>query len=141
SGNFADILNKYPAGSTGQFIRHTHRDIRDVLNQYEAEIHPEAGEFATEIAHSIMRRQMNAAVNPKGVFGQTSKSMLDQMAADELAAMGEAADEDELDGARSAVQREIREGRFPFVTDCYLVFMWSPEYIFGRLIDSAVKTA
>ncbi|KIL03213.1 hypothetical protein QX25_18760 (plasmid) [Stutzerimonas stutzeri] len=141
SGNFADVLNKFPAGSTGQFIRHTHRDIREVLGQYEAEIHPEAGEFATEIAHSIMRRQMHAAVNPKGFFGHTSKAMLDRMAADELAAMGEASDEDELDNARSAVRREVREGRFPFVTDCYLVFMWTPEYIFGRLIDSAVKTA
>ena len=141
SGNFADVLNKYPAGSTGQFIRHTHRDIREVITRYESNIHPEAGAFATEIAYSIIERQMRAAVNPRGFFGQTSKSMLEQMKAEELAAIGEDTDDEILETARSSVQREIREGRFPFVTDCYLIFMWTPEYLFGRLIDSAVKTA
>lgn len=142
--NFKDVLNKYPAGSTGQFIRHTHRDIRPILDKYESIIHPEAGEFATEIARSIISRQQRAAVSPRGFFGGTNQSMLDRMRAEEIAAMGgEAApgEEDTYAPGRIAVEREIREGRFPFVTDCYLIFHWTPSYLFGRFIDSAAKTA
>jgi hypothetical protein len=138
---FGDVLNKYPAGSSGQFIRHTHRDIREVLGRYKDQIDPEAGEFAAEIAASIINRQARAASSAHGFFSQTSSSVLKQMQNDAIAEIENTTDDDVRETATRAIQREVREGRFPFTNDFYLVFMWSPEYMFGKLLDSAVKAS
>ena len=84
SGQFGAVLNKWPYGSSGQLMRHTHRDIRQRINQYAEGIDPEAGEFAIEIANSIMKRQGDAAVSPNGFFGQTSQTLRKRMLADAL---------------------------------------------------------
>ncbi|MBM5458786.1 hypothetical protein H8F21_14555 [Pseudomonas sp. P66] len=139
TGCFADILNKYPAGSTGQHIRHTHRDIRSILGVYQDQIDPEAGEFAAEIARSIMSRQFKAAVSSNGFFGDASEATINQMKADALAELGDETDEDVRATASEAIKREVREGRFPHVSDFYIVFMWEPEYIFGKFFDNTVK--
>lgn len=141
TSSFADVLNKFPAGCTGQMLRHTHRDIREVLGRYRDQIDPEAGEFAAEIAHSIIDRQARAASSPLGFFSQVSNSVMQQMKDDALAELDDTTDDDVRDTATRAIQREVREGRYPFTNDFYLVFMWSPEYIFGKLIDSAVKSS
>lgn len=141
SGHFAAVLNKFPYSSSGQLIRHTHRDIRAKINQYAEHIDPNAGEFAIEIANSIMKRQGDAAISPNGFFGQTSHSDRKRMQEDALAELNGESDDDVRETATKAIKREVREGRFPFVNDFYLVFMWSPDYLFGKFIDSAVKTA
>ncbi|MGF6282229.1 hypothetical protein ABH908_000286 [Pseudomonas frederiksbergensis] len=140
TGYFADVLNKYPAGSSGQMLRHTHRDIREVLGRYKDQIDPEAGEFAAEIAYSIIDRQARAASSPQGFFSQASNSVMQQMKDDALAELDDA-DDDVRESATRAIEREVREGRFPFTNDFYLVFMWSPEYMFGKFIDSTVKAS
>ncbi|QOD01607.1 VirB4 family type IV secretion system protein [Pseudomonas putida] len=139
TGCFADILNKYPAGSSGQHIRHTHRDIRTILGVYQDQVDPEAGEFAAEIAQSIIGRQLKAAISSNGFFGDATEATINQMKADALAEIGDETDDDVRETASEAIKREVREGRFPFVSDFYLVFMWQPEYIFGKFFDSAVK--
>lgn len=140
TGCFSDVMNKYPAGSTGQFLRHTHRDIRGVMGLYQDQIDPEAGEFAAAIAQSIMDRQFKAATSANGFFGQASEATLKQMQDDALAEIGDEVDDDVRTTASEAIKREVREGRFPFVNDFYLVFMWQPEYIFGKFFDSALKS-
>lgn len=139
TGCFADVMNKFPPGSTGQFIRHTHRDIRGIMGLYHDQIDPDAGEFATAIAHSIMDRQYQAATSANGFFGQMSDLTLKQMQEDALAAINDEEDEDVRATASEAIRREVREGRFPFISDFYLVIMWEPEYVFGKFFESTVK--
>lgn len=141
SGQFGAVLNKWPYGSSGQLMRHTHRDIRQRINQYAEGIDPEAGQFAIEIANSIMKRQGDAAVSPNGFFGQTSQTLRKRMQDDALRELEDESDDDVRETATNSIQREVREGRFPFISDFYLVFMWTPDYIFGKLIDNAGKTA
>lgn len=142
TGSFSDVLNKYPAGSTGQFLRHTHRDIRQIMGLYQDQIDPEAGEFASAIAHSIMDRQFSAATSANGFFGDTTAATLKKMQDDALADLEQdETDEDVRATASEAIKREVREGRFPFVNDFYIVFMWQPEYIFGKFFDTTVKAA
>lgn len=136
SSCIGDILNKYPDNSCGQFIRHTHRDIRGVLSQYMASIDPEAGEFAHAIADSIVQRQTKASVARNGFFAKLSSNALKQMQDEAI----ENLDDSVRENVSKTINREIREGRFPFMTDFYLVFMWSPSYIFGKMIDNAFKS-
>lgn len=137
SRQFAEVLNKYPEGSSGQFIRHTHRDIRPILSLFRNGVDPEAGEFALEIADSIVNRQSDAAVSPNGFFSRLSPATLEKMRKDMLEELD---DEEIRENASVAIQRELREGRFPFVTDLYMVIYWSPEYLFGKMMDSVIKT-
>lgn len=138
SARFGDVLNQFPEGSCGQFIRHTHRDIRGYLDAYREGIHPEANSFAIEIAESIIDRQRNAAISSDGFFTKMSKKMLHQLS--EEAAENAGNSETAREEASKAIQREMREGRYPYVTDIYLVLIWSPTYIMGKLIDSTVKS-
>ncbi len=85
SRGLGDVLNKYPAGSAGQFIRHTHRDIREVLGIYRANINAEDDEFAAEIANSIVDRQIQAAGSPDGFFTKLSDQTIEKMREDALA--------------------------------------------------------
>jgi type IV secretory pathway VirB4 component len=138
SQSFGDVLNKFPEGSSGQFIRHTHRDIRNRLNLFRSGLDAESGEFAMEIADSIVKRQSDAAVHPNGFFSKLSTSMIEKMEKDMLDEMD---DVDVREQASIAIHRELREGRYPFLTDLYMVFYWTPEYMFGKLIDSTLKSA
>lgn len=137
SRQFAEVLNKYPEGSSGQFIRHTHRDIRPILSLFRNGVDPEAGEFALEIADSIVNRQSDAAISPNGFFSRLSTATIEKMQKDMLEEMD---DEEIREHASVTIQRELREGRFPFVTDLYMVIYWSPEYLFGKMMDSVIKT-
>ncbi|WP_409286792.1 VirB4 family type IV secretion system protein [Pseudomonas guariconensis] len=136
-----DVLNKYPPGSSGQFLRHTHRDIRNIIGLYKDTIHKDADAFAMATAQSIMDRQFDAALSPKGFFAKADDATVAQMRADALAELGEELDAEVRAAPTEAITREIREGRFPHVTDLYLVFMWEPEYILGKFFDSTMKTA
>lgn len=137
SQNFADVLNKYPESSSGQFIRYTHRNISSRLEMYRDGLDPKAGEFAMEIADSIVARQRDAAINPDGFFAKLSDDHIERMQADLLS---EVEDEQLRDEATVAIKREMNEGRYPFVTDIYMVFYWSPEYLFGKIIDKSLKS-
>lgn len=136
-----DVLNKFPSGSSGQFIRHTHRDIRNIMALYQDSIDPDSDEFAIEIANSIMDRQFDAAVAPKGFFSKITAPTLDKMREDATNNLSEDLDEEARAATTEAIEREVREGRFPFLSDFYLVFMWEPDYILGKFFDSAVKAA
>jgi hypothetical protein len=137
---FGDVLNKYPEDSCGQFIRHTHRDIRPILKEYLENIDKDAGEFAIAIANSIVERQTDASMAKNGFFSKLSTEQLQVLQADVREGLDkEGVDVDVRENISAAIEREIREGRFPFVTDFYLVFLWSPTYIFGKFIDKAFK--
>jgi len=137
SAQLGEVLNKYPETSDGSFIRHTHRDIRDHLAAFQADIDPEAGDFALEIANSIVQRQAEAAISPNGFFANLSPAMMQKMESDMLS---EIDDETVREQSSITIKREMREGRYPLITDLYLIFYWKPEYIFGKLIDSTLKS-
>lgn len=139
---FADVLNKFPEESCGQYIRHTHRDIRPILRTYLSGVDEKAGEFALAIADSIVARQTEASMAKNGFFAKLSKADL-RVLQDEVKAglEKEGVEVDVRSNVSEAIEREIREGRFPYVTDFYLVFLWSPTYLFGKFIDKAVKGA
>ncbi|HGN1515762.1 MULTISPECIES: VirB4 family type IV secretion system protein [Pseudomonas] len=159
SRGLGDVLNKYPAGSAGQFIRHTHRDIREVLGIYRANINAEDDEFAAEIANSIVDRQIQAAGSPDGFFTKLSDQTIEKMREDALAEIDDEQlrgnvrqlllggnpwaeeDEDVKSNVTEEIQREVSQGRYPYVTDFYLVLLWSPEYLFGKFIDNTAKSA
>lgn len=139
---FGDVLNKYPEDSCGQFIRHTHRDIRPLIKEYLSNIDKDAGEFALAIADSIVERQTEASMAKNGFFAKLTRKELDVLQEDVRAGLEkEGVEVDVRENISAAIEREIREGRFPFVTDFYLVFFWSPTYLFGKLIDKAFKGA
>jgi hypothetical protein len=139
---FGDVLNKYPEDSCGQFIRHTHRDIRPLLKEYLENIDPNAGEFALAIADSIVERQTQASMAKNGFFAKLSGQELKTLQDDVREGLEkEGVDVDVRDNISKVIEREIREGRFPFVTDFYLVFLWSPTYLFGKFIDNAFNSA
>ncbi len=138
SDGLADALNRYPEGSSGQFIRHTHRDIRSVMETYAAGIPENTSEFGRAIAQSILDRQYNAAIAANGFFAKLSSAMIEKMRQDAIAE-AESYDEDVRGNVTSAIQMELNEGRFPYITDFYLIFLWEPGYLFGKFIDSKWK--
>lgn len=138
--SFGEALNKYPNGSSGQFIRHTHRDIRGVMGHYASKLDPDLGEFESALADSILNRQYTAAVSPNGFFAKLTTAELEIMRKDALSAL-EDQEDDVRENVTTAIQREINEGRYPYMTSFYLVFMWEPAYMFGKFIDKTWKAA
>lgn len=145
----AQALNKYPDGSCGQFIRHTHRDIRPILDLYLREQNPHNSDFMREVAKSIVERQTSASKSPNGFFADLSPAALDLMhddavvEAQQLEGGAEGEDATEEKDVRSnvlrSISRDLTEGRFPFTCDMYLTFMWEPEKTLANLIGSKVK--
>lgn len=135
---FAEVLNKYPEGCSGQFIRHTHRDIRGLMHTYQNGLAPDAGEFAQAIASSILDRQYTAATSPNGFFAKLSSAALQKMRDDAMAEV-DGRDDDVRSNVSSSINREINEGRFPFVTDLYLTLLWEPSFLFGKFFDKTWK--
>lgn len=133
--SFGEALNKFPYGSSGQFIRHTHRDIRGLMSHYASNLDSDLGEFESALADSIIKRQYNAAIAPNGFFAKLSPATLEKMRADALSALENEEDDDVRANVSNAIQREINEGRYPFISNYYLIFMWEPEYMFGKFID------
>ncbi|MFL1449108.1 VirB4 family type IV secretion system protein [Pseudomonas tritici] len=138
---FGDALNKFPYGSSGQYIRHIHRDIRPVMNHYAENLDDDLGEFETALANSFLERQYNAAVSPNGFFTKLTPATLQKVRNDAISALGEEPDEDVRAHVSTSIQREINEGKFPFMTNHYLVFMWEPSYMFGKFFDKTYKAA
>nr|WP_134331702.1 hypothetical protein [Pseudomonas sp. HS-2] len=139
--SFGEALNKFPYGSSGQFIRHTHRDIRGLMSHYASNLDSDLGEFESALADSIIKRQYNAAIAPNGFFAKLSPATLEKMRADALSALENEEDDDVRANVSNAIQREINEGRYPFISNYYLIFMWEPEYMFGKFIDQTWKAA
>jgi hypothetical protein len=141
SAAFATCLNRYPSGSSGQFIRHTHRDIRGVMEFYEDNLDQDLEEFERAIASSMLDRQYHAAVSPNGFFAKLTSSTLEQMRQAALSEIENEEDENVRANVSTAIQREINEGRYPYMQSHYLIFMWEPQYMFGKFIDKTWKTA
>ncbi|HBO7921918.1 TPA: DUF87 domain-containing protein [Pseudomonas aeruginosa] len=139
--SFGEALNNFPYGSSGQFIRHTHRDIRALMSHYARNLDTDLGEFESAIADSIIKRQYNAAISPNGFFAKLSSATLEKMRADAMSALDNEENDDVRANASNAIQREINEGRYPFISNYYLIFMWEPEYMFGKFIDQTWKAA
>tara|TARA_R110002124_G_scaffold128157_23_gene288787 strand:+ start:14245 stop:17121 length:2877 start_codon:yes stop_codon:yes gene_type:complete len=140
SGALGEALNKYPEGSCGQFIRHNHRDIRGIMENYVAGLRDDNNEFETAIADSILERQYSAAIAPNGFFAKISSDLINRVRTDAMEQAGDL-DDDVRDNLSNAIQREINEGRYPYVSDFYLIFHWEPSYIFGKFLDNTVKSA
>lgn len=138
---FGEALNKYPYGSSGQFIRHTHRDIRGVMGHYAANLDQDLGDFESALADSIIERQYSAAISPNGFFAKLSPANLERMREDALADIENEEADDVRANVSTAIHREINEGRFAHVTSFYLVFMWEPQYMFGKFIDKTWSAA
>lgn len=140
SGAFGDALNKFPEGSSGQFIRHNHRDIRGIMENYSAGLREDNTEFESAIATSLLERQYNAAVSPDGFFAKISSELIDRVRKDAIAE-AEGLDDEVRGNLTTSIQTEINEGRYPYVSDFYLIFYWEPSYLFGKFIDSTFKAA
>lgn len=138
---FGDALNKFPYGSSGQFIRHVHRDIRPVMNFYNNNLDDDLGEFEQALANSFLERQYNAAVSPNGFFAKLTPATLQKVREDALLELGDDHNEDVKANVATSIQREINEGKFPFMTNHYLVFMWEPSYMFGKFFDKTFRAA
>lgn len=139
--SFGQALNKYPNGSSGQFIRHTHRDIRGVMGHYSSKLDADLDEFERGLADSIVHRQYNAAISPNGFFAKLTPVELNRMREQALSALNDEESDDVRANVTTAIQREINEGRYPYVTSFYLIFMWEPQYMFGKFIDKTWKAA
>jgi hypothetical protein len=139
--SFGEALNKFPYGSCGQFIRHTHRDIRGLMNHYSDNLDTDLGEFENALADSILKRQFNAAVSPNGFFAKLNSATMEKMRAAALSELDNEEDDDVRANVSNAIQREINEGKFPYLSSYYLIFMWEPQYMFGKFIDKSWKAA
>lgn len=137
---FGEALNKYPYGSCGQFVRHTHRDIRGVMGHYADNLDQDLGEFEHALADSIIERQYGAATAPNGFFAKLTPATLEKMREAALADLDNEESDDVRANVSTAIHREINEGRYPYVTSFYLIFMWEPQYMFGKFIDKTWKT-
>lgn len=136
---FGEALNRFPEGSCGQFIRHTHRDIRSWMDFYESGLRKDADEFSKAISDSILDRQYGAALSPNGFFAKLTDSVVAEMRKAALEELN--ADSEEVAPVSNAIKAEIDQGRYPYVSDCYLVFIWEPSYMFGKFIDKTWKAA
>ncbi len=139
--SFGEALNKYPFGNSGQFIKHTHRDIRGLMSTYANNLDKDLGEFETALADSMIKRQYNAAIAPNRFFAKLSSNTLNKMRKDAMSALDNEENDDVRENVSTAIQREINEGRYPFISSYYLIFMWEPEYMFGKFIDQTWKAA
>lgn len=132
---FSDALNKYPNGSTGQFIRHNHRDIRGIMNHFDHNLDGDLDEFENALADSMIKRQFNAAISPNGFFAKVSPATMRAMRDAAMQELDTEEDDDVRKNVSTTIEREINEGRFPFIASHYLVFMWEPSYMFGKFLD------
>ena len=139
--DFGDALNKFPYGSSGQFIRHVHRDIRGVMNHYANNLDKDLEEFESALASSFLARQYDAAISPNGFFAKLGTDTLKKMREDAMSELATEEDDNVRENVSIAINRDINEGRFPYMTSHYLIFMWEPEYMFGKFIDKTWKGA
>lgn len=114
TADLMDVLNKFPAGSSGQLIRHTHRDVRPIIQKYLSGLDKDTEWFAMEIANSIVERQKTAAESSSGFFTKLTDSIIQKMRADALAEVNNE-DEDVRTNATQAIEREMREVDSPLL--------------------------
>lgn len=127
SENFARVINQFPAGSCGQVFYMTSKDPRKFTDQYLKSKMVPNDSFSMRLAESTVNHQLKASNNPDGFFQNLSDEKLQSAAS---------MDEDDDTAANMvAITREMRQGKFPITSELYLVMLWEPDFIFGKMIQ------
>lgn len=124
---FNQVLCAFPAGTCGQIIKHTHRGIGGYLHEYMSNKDKE-NKLGHAIAQSRVDAQLNAQKSTKGFFRDLSKRNLKiALEQDKRSNITESLRKQ----SERTVEKESFEGRYPLVSDLYIVFMWQPDYVKG----------
>lgn len=121
ANQIARIKAEFPYGSSGQLLRHTHRGIGQLIEEFRGEgsKHP----FGDAIVNSFADRQYTAAMSQNGFFSNISPRMISQAKADleeELDAL------DRREVGYELLEKSTNSGTYPYVSELYLVFLWEP---------------
>lgn len=128
------VFNQFPEGSSGQYIRYTHKDIYPLLDQYMSD--SEASTFGADLVRSVVKRQLQGAES--GFFGGVSRGAINS-AKEAILGEGEL-DTEKREALVENIERSMTTGRFAFMTDSYLVFLYTPYWTkSGYMITSWVK--
>ena len=134
SDDFAGVLNAFPEGSGGQFLRISYSDIRKFTNQFLSTVDTETDSFAKDIAESIVRRQLQGAT--QGFFSTVDEDMI-QQAKEEVG--DEFMDADQRAEAFESVEQTIHTGEFALVTQLFVAFRYEPPWMHDRIITSTMR--
>lgn len=131
SQDISRIMAQYPFGSSGQLCRITHRGIQNTLTSFvgNGSQHP----FGNDILMSIAQRQQSAAMGEKGFFTNISKRMVEKAKEDLRREIDE---EDRREAAFELIERSTDTGAYPYMSELYLVFIWTPP---TSLLDRLAK--
>lgn len=121
ANQIARIIAEFPYGASGQLLRHTHRGIEGIVENFASEKadHP----FGEAIINSFADRQYSAALSQKGFFANISPRMIEQARRDEDDATEQA---DRRGSGIELIERSTSTGTYPYVSELYLVMLWEP---------------
>lgn len=121
ANHIARIIAEFPYGASGQLLRHTHRGIEGIVENYASNRadHP----FGDAIIESFADRQYSAALSQKGFFANISPRMLEQAHQEEEKATDPA---DRRSLGFELIERTTSTGTYPYVSELYLVLLWEP---------------
>lgn len=128
------VFNQFPEDSSGQYIRYTHRHVYPLLDYYIKDSQADA--FGQDLVRAFVERQIEGAKH--GFFGGVSQNDIKD-ATQELLSEG-ALDANVRESLIENIERTVTTGRYAFVSESYLVFMYTPRWATtGHMVQSNLK--
>jgi hypothetical protein len=121
------VIDKYPEGSSGQFLRVTHSDIRAELRRYLQGVQGDA--WARDVAESVAGVHMRGA--RQGYFSQVSSEDLRDAQA---AAVKELSQIEAKTLEFEDIDKKTHQGEYALVSDCYLNMSYEPSWLGASMI-------
>ena len=135
SNGLAQTINRFPELSCGQIIRTTHNHIGGMLDTYMSDC--DASGFSRDVVQAVAERQVEGAIH--GFFEGLGSKELGEAAEDFLSSEGDI-DPTRRQALMANIERTVATGRFAYITDLYLVFMYTPYWLTKLYtVDSALK--
>ncbi|WP_169577713.1 TraG/VirB4 family ATPase [Sinimarinibacterium sp. CAU 1509] len=131
--SLAGIIDHFPEGSTGQYIRFSHRDVTDRLDRFRAGVRNEG--FFPQVGESILRVQERAAR-----FGFFAHPLDADASMRQFERMRESGDDGSvIQAPRELSPQGISRGRYALVTEHYLIFSVDTSRTDKRGLSSVVE--
>lgn len=136
SKSFMDMLNRFPALSSGQILRFKHKNIAGLVNDYISyePKYPPTTPYSENIVSAVANRQMDGA--EFGFFDDLEKIGLSKLKEDVQREMD---DPQFVDSNEEALERSMANGRYAQVTELVLGFRFDP-YLAARDRSKVAKT-
>lgn len=127
AAGLSSVIDKYPDGATGQFLRVTHSDIRPELRRYLNGVQGDG--WARDVAESVASVHLRGA--RQGYFSQVSS---DELRDAQAAAVKELSQVEAKQVEFEDIDKKTHQGEYALVSECYLNMSCEPSWLGGSMI-------